>query len=157
MSQAQSRHPAGLPATVSPEILAQVVSRVAQPKNIQSSTGSHVSVQVLGAGARGITAVAPAVAQYTYKVQIITSGNKKDIIARHLNYFHTKFHSVTALRVQLIDEFKDQVPASADFNVGYFDKTTKVLLATDEDMDTMYRHYPNGGLVPLWCDARVEA
>ena len=97
--------------------------------------------------------------KYTYKVKIITSDKNKENISRHLNHFHSKFHSVTALRVQLIDEFKDQVPACADFDVGYFDgnQTSKVLLATEDDMNIMYqRNFPNGGLVNLWCDARVS-
>ena len=61
--------------------------------------------------------------------------------------------------MQIIDKFKDQIPASADFNVGYFDdnQVSKVLLVTEDDMDIMYWHFPNGGIVTLWCDARSNA
>ena len=94
--------------------------------------------------------------KYTYKVKIINPDRKSDFIIRHLNHCTTKLPSVAALRVQLIGEFKDQVPSTDNFNVGYFDgnQQSKVLLVTENDIDIMYKRFQNGGLVTLWCDGR---
>ena len=77
---------------------------------------------------------------------------------RHLNDFSLKFESVTALRVKLIESFRESVPKTIDFNVGYFEASqqTKVRLVVPDDLKTMYQKYPRGGAINLWCDARCN-
>ena len=75
----------------------------------------------------------------------------------YLHHYTSKFESAVALRMKLIKEFKELVPDTLSFNVGYFEgqSHSKVWLVTREDFSTMYRKYPRGE-VTLWCDARSE-
>lgn len=59
--------------------------------------------------------------------------------------------------MKLIEEFKELVPDTLSFNVGYFEgqNHSKIWLVTREDFLTMYRKYPKGE-VTLWCDGRSE-
>ena len=54
-------------------------------------------------------------------------------------------------------EFGEQVPSQLDFSVGYYDgsQQAKTWLVTRDDLDAMYKKYPNGGSVSLWCDGRA--
>lgn len=63
-----------------------------------------------------------------------------------------------ALHVKLIEEFKEQVPDSVTFEVGYYEgqKHAKVWIFSDEDLQSMYEKYPKGGDVTLWCEGRNE-
>ena len=54
---------------------------------------------------------------YSYKVKIINPARKSDVIVLHLNDCSIKFESVTALRVKLIESFRENVPNTIDFNV----------------------------------------
>ena len=45
---------------------------------------------------------------YSYKVKIINPLKKSDVVVRQLHRFNSKFDSLTALRVKLIDEFERQ-------------------------------------------------
>ena len=96
--------------------------------------------------------------RFTYKVKIINPVKKSEVIVRHLHNFSTKFTSVTELRVKLINEFKEQVPDSIEFNVGYYDgsQQAKMWLVNSDDIKMMYQRVPNGGSVTLWCDGRAE-
>ena len=73
---------------------------------------------------------------FTYKVKIINPVKKSEVIVRHLHNFSTKFTSVTELHVKLIDEFKEQVPDSIEFNVGYYDgsQQAKMWLVNSDDI-----------------------
>ena len=55
---------------------------------------------------------------------------------RFINDYSLKFESV---RVKLIDVFKESVPATIDFNVGYFEgsQQAKIWLVQPEDLKTM--------------------
>ena len=68
------------------------------------------------------------------------------------------FESVTALRVKLIESFRENVPNTIDFNVGYFEgsQQEKIWLVVPDDLKTMYQKYPHGGAINLWCDARCD-
>ena len=92
---------------------------------------------------------------YSYKVKIINPLKKSDVVVRQLHRFNSKFDSLTALRVKLIDEFAETVPDTVNFNVGYFDgrQQAKLWLVTDEDLDSMYSKYRTGEIT-LWCDGR---
>ena len=54
--------------------------------------------------------------------------------------------------VKLIENFKEQVPATIDFDIGYYNGNQKAWL---DDLNTMYARFKSGGTVTLWCDARV--
>ena len=62
------------------------------------------------------------------------------------------------LQMKLIEEFKDLVPDSLFFDVGYFEgqKHSKIWLVDKEDFSTMYRKYPREE-ISLWCDGHTEA
>ena len=110
-----------------------------------------ISVQVLNNNAQSnplrhtrtsqaaqVTLPQPPIVRYTYKVKII--------------------ESVNGLRVRLMDEFQDQVPRTATFDVGYFEgkQQSKIWLVTSEDLEKLYDLYPKGGEVHLWCDGVCE-
>jgi hypothetical protein len=58
--------------------------------------------------------------------------------------------------MKLTEEFKELVPETLNFNVGYFEgqSHSKIWLVTREDFLTMYRKYSKGE-VTLWCDSRA--
>lgn len=146
---------------LSPEVLAgmkEIVNQVVvKPRNQPTSSSSGgVALQVISNTTGPIAVNGCPEKKFTYKVKIVNPNKRNDFVIRHLNHCTTKLPSVAALRVQLSGEFKDQVPTTDSFNVGYFDgnQQSKVLLVTDNDLDTMYRRFGNGGLVTLWCDGR---
>ena len=95
--------------------------------------------------------------QYSYRVKITNPQRKSEVIVRQLHHFHTRFESVITLHAKLIEEFKEQVPNSLNFNVGYFEgpSHSKVWLVSNDDLDAMYARYPRGDIT-LWCDSRSE-
>lgn len=90
-------------------------------------------------------------------MKIINPKRKSDIILRQLHNFHERFESMIALRAKLIEEFKEQVPDSLSFSVGYFEGQahSKLSLVSGEDLNAMYTTY-RSGLITLWCDGRSE-
>ena len=91
---------------------------------------------------------------YTYKVRIINPNKKSDFILRQLHRHHSRFSTVTAIRVSMIDEFDDQVPDSVKFNVGYIDGRHQMSLFNVDDLSLMYSKYKLGGEIILWCEGR---
>ena len=49
------------------------------------------------------------------------------------------------------------VPDSLTFGVGYYEgqRHCKMVIATQEDINAMYRKYPSGDIT-LWCDGKSE-
>ena len=94
---------------------------------------------------------------YSYKVKIINPVRKSDVVVRQLHNVTGKFDSVTAIRVKLIEELKDNVPDNATFDIGFFDGTTKLLMVSTDDVNSMYQKYKNGGAIMLWCVGRQPA
>ena len=99
------------------QVSSQKVSSGNQSTVVVSSPGSVVSKPTTSTPSYS----SAKAERFTYKVKIINSVKKSEVIVRHLHNFSTKFTSVTELRVKLIDEFKEQVPDSIEFNVGYYD------------------------------------
>ena len=93
---------------------------------------------------------------YTYKVRIVNPNKKSDFIVRQLHRCLSKFTSVTAIRVSLIDQFDEQVPESVKFNVGYIDGRHQMSLFNNEDLNLMYSKHKFGGEIILWCDGRCR-
>ena len=126
------------------------------------SVGGNQAVVVQGRS--GLTAQAattisnsstqPAVPVYSYKVKIINPAKKSDVVVRQIHNFTSKFESVTAMRVKLIEELTDHVPNTIEFDVGYYDGTTRLWTVTQDDIDAMYLRYKNGGAITLWCVGR---
>jgi len=76
-------------------------------------------------------------------------------MVREMRKFQGRFISITDLKVQIIDEFKDQVPQSTAFSVGYFKgrHSTKYWICTEQDLNAMYNHCHNE--IMLWCDGHI--
>ena len=119
-----------------------------------STSSRPGSVQISAASSRK----APSQPSYSYKVKIINPTRKSDVIVRHLNDCSVKFESITALRVKLIESFRESVPNTINFNLGYFEgsQQAKIWLVVPDDLKTMYQKYPQGGAINLWCDARCD-
>jgi len=92
--------------------------------------------------------------QYSYKVKII-NPKKSEIVCFHLHGFTSRFVSVTAMRVTLVDEVGDHLPETTDFNVGYYGgkQQSKIWLVSKEDLDMMYSHCKASDII-IWCDGR---
>ncbi len=97
--------------------------------------------------------------EYSYKVKVINPSKKTDVIVRQLNRLSSKFASVTNFRMKIMEEFGECVPNTLNFTVGYFDgsQQAKIWLVTSDDLQTMYKKYPRGGNVSLWCYGRSSA
>ena len=76
---------------------------------------------------------------------------------RQLHGFSLQFESVIGIRAKLIEKFKDHVPNSVSFDVGYFEgqQHSKVWLCSDDDLQGMYAKYPRGEIT-LWCEGKEE-
>ena len=92
--------------------------------------------------------------EFTYRVKIINPSKKSDVMVRELHHFHSKFTSLVNLHAKLVEEFNDSVP---DSGVGYYEgqRYCKMVIATQEDINAMYRKYPSGDIT-LWCDGKSE-
>lgn len=93
----------------------------------------------------------PPPAVFSYKVKIINPNKKSDVIVRQLNRFKSKFSSPLDIRLKIIEECSQHVPSTTDYNVGYFDQQAKVLLVTNDDVETMYQNCSTRSIT-LWCD-----
>ena len=80
--------------------------------------------------------------------------NRKPI-TRHIYRSMQKVTSITELKAQLIDELKDELPNTLDFDIGFFEGNTKHWLVTVEDLQNMYSRHKTGGEISLWVDADV--
>ena len=90
-------------------------------------------------------------------MKIISPLKKSDFIVRELHHFHGKFDLVTSLKLKLMDEFGELVPATTDFQIGYFrgKQSTKYWIMCQEDLDMMNDSLGKGKPnILLWCDGR---
>ena len=83
-----------------------------------TTTGSTATSKATVSTPRSTKATSDPV--YSYKVKIINPNKKSDVAVFYLNDFGGAFDSVTSLRVNLIETFKERVPSTLDFNVGYY-------------------------------------
>ena len=94
---------------------------------------------------------------HDYRVKIINPSKKSEFIVRELHHFHGKFDSVTSLKLKMMDEFVELVPATTDFQIGYFrgKQSTKYWIMCQDDLDMMNESLLKGkGNILLWCDGR---
>ena len=111
----------------------------------------HQFVQV----SRSLPKPPTIVPTYNYKVRIINPNKKSDVKVRLLHNFTSKFKSIKAIKEVLLDQLEDLVNSSGVFDVGYTEGSQqKIWLANKEDLLSMYKVYPNGGNVTLWCDGK---
>ena len=146
------------------DLLKQLQSATSQtrpPQNVVISGQGPVVTQHNSVMLRGASSSTPSQnvlgdVSYSYKVKIINPTKKSDVIVRHLNNYTSKFDSVVALRLKLMEAFSDQVPNTVDFSVGYYEgsQQSKVWLVTPEDLQKMYDSIKRGHIT-LWCDQRV--
>ena len=87
---------------------------------------------------------------YSYKVRIINLSKRSEVIIRQIN-FTSKFDSITSIRVKFVEQFKEQVPNTMDFKIGYYgSQQTKVSLVTADDLSAMYIQHPTDKPINLW-------
>lgn len=88
-----------------------------------------------------------------YKVSILNSAKRdKKLITRQLHHYSGSFRTLTDMRVRILEELKDQLPNTIDFDIGYYEKRScKCWLVTQEDLTLMYGKL--GKDISLWCDA----
>ena len=96
----------------------------------------------------------PPSISYQYKVRIINPCKKSEVKVRLLHHFSSKFESIDSLKQLLMRQFKDSVPCTTEFNVGFMEgsQQAKIWLANEDDLCSMYEVYKNGGNITLWCD-----
>ena len=88
-------------------------------------------------------------------MKIFTSKKDKDCIIRSLLAGFSR--SLTDVKVRLMEEFKDQVPATTSFTLGYFAgrQTQKYWLYTEQDLEAMYTNCTSTDIM-MWCDGRND-
>ena len=91
---------------------------------------------------------------YNYRVKIINPVRKKDVVVRELRHFHSRFNSITDMKVRLMEEFEESVPQTTKFAIGYFHQSTKYWICNEEDLNALYTS--NDKQIMLWCDGRED-
>ena len=129
------------------QALSQSVATATPPPRIQSVSQS---VEVGGSSSNAN----PPSISYQYKIRIINPCKKSEVKVRLLHHFSSKFESIDSLKQLLMRQFKDSVPCTTEFNVGFMEgsQQAKIWLANEDDLCSMYEVYKNGGNITLWCD-----
>ena len=96
--------------------------------------------------------------EYNYRLKIINQSKKSDFVIREIHDYHDKFLSITELKLYVMNAFKEHVPPTTDFQVGYFlgKQSSKYWLVNQDDLDLMYTSLKKKDVL-LWCDARSES
>lgn len=133
-------------------LLAQIRQQQSLNKQVSAAHNSQKNCHVEATAA----SAASQQPEYSYKVKIINPHKKSDTILRQLNSFSSLFTSPLDLHLKIIKDCADHVPNTVDFNVGYYDgsQQAKVLIASSDDLQTMYKKYSKGGNLTMWCDGR---
>ena len=76
-------------------------------------------------------------------------------MTRDVHQFHGKYTSIKDIKEKLKDEFKDHLPDTDDFQIGYYlgKQSCKMWLVTEEDLKSMYENIGKDNIL-LWSDAR---
>ena len=93
----------------------------------------------------------------SYMVRIYTNPKKKkDFVVRMWHDVSEEFYSLSALKLQLMDSFPEELPSSMDFQVGYFEGRShaKRWLIENRDLDKMNSLYMAGSTINLWCEGK---
>ena len=73
----------------------------------------------------------------TYRLKIINPNKKSDFVVRDVHHFGGKFTTILDVKEKIMEEFKDKLPETTDFKVGYFygEQSTKHWIVTQEDLN----------------------
>ena len=76
-------------------------------------------------------------------------------MTRDVHQFHGKYTSIKDIKEKLKAEFKDHLPETDDFQIGYYlgKQSSKMWLVTEEDLKSMYENIGKDNIL-LWSDAR---
>ena len=89
-------------------------------------------------------------------MKIINPKRKSEAVIRELRKFTGQFHSITEVKIRIMEEFEDHVPDSTRFAVGYYEGQTKRWICNDEVLSRLYEVYakcPDKEIL-LWCEGR---
>ena len=57
------------------------------------------------------------------------------------------------MKVHLLEEFGDELPGTIRFDIGYYEKrSTKCLIASNDDLNRMYETFKSSHEILMWCD-----
>ena len=89
-------------------------------------------------------------------MKIINPRRKSDAVIRELRKFTGRFNSITDVKVRMMEEFDEYVPASTRFSIGYYEGQTKRWICTEDDLSKLYEIYSKqlGKVILLWCEGR---
>lgn len=96
---------------------------------------------------------------FNYVVRIINPSKKSDFVVHTWHGVNSKFSSRQALKEKLIETFPEQLEASPDFKLGYFEKpgNSKRWIGTNEDLVGMYGcFHSNESTITLWCEGKKD-
>ena len=57
--------------------------------------------------------------EYAYKLKLFSKANKT--VVRQVHKLKRKVATITQLKASLIDEFKEEIPNSLDFDLGWYE------------------------------------
>jgi len=74
-------------------------------------------------------------------MRITNQEKPSQFIDHQLHHFDGKFDLITAIKVHLMEKLGYQVPATINFNIGYFEgrQSKKKWLCCQEDLTAMYQ------------------
>ena len=84
----------------------------------------------------------------------MNATRKRDPIIRDVKHFHGRFSSIVDMRVRLMEEFQEQLPATTTFGIGYFAcrQSDKQWIFAEGDLTAMYTTCH----IMLWCESRGD-
>lgn len=95
---------------------------------------------------------------HSYLVRIIPPDRKSDAKTYEWHGVHDQFTSPTELRKKLMDSFKDKLPSSLDFQIGYLTKkgNGKRWIELSADLASMYKHHEFSDGITIFCDGKSK-
>lgn len=90
-------------------------------------------------------------------MRIIPPHKKSDAKSYEWHNVHDVFQSPTELKTRLMDTFKDKIPDTYNFQVGYHVKkgSGKRWIEQEADLVSMYKHYEGSDTITLFCDGKT--
>ncbi len=93
-----------------------------------------------------------------YLVRIIPPDKKSDAKTFEWHDVHEVFRSPTALRIKLIESFRDKIPSTTCFQIGYIAKrgNGKRWIEDSPDLRSMYKQLELCDTITLFCEGRAD-
>ena len=90
-------------------------------------------------------------------MKIINPKKKSDFVLLTWHEVSSRFEAVSELKLKLIDDFKEFVSSTPNFQVGYMEgRSTQQWIIARQDLDAMYESAKEDVEIILWCDNKVE-